>query len=120
MVVQVASRTVSKGSVTPAALDVETDVVSIVAQGEIYMVEGYLDLVNLEAADVLVVREYISADDANERQYATNSYSGSQSGPIVRFHTKTTQGPYKVTIEQTAGIERAVLYWFVREQMEVT
>ena len=119
MVLQVESRTVYKDSVTPGNLDVETDVVSIVAQAEIYMVEGYIDLVNLASNDVLVVREYLSADDVNERKYAKNTYSDAQDSPIVRFHTKTTQGPYKITIEQTAGTLRAVPYWVVREQMEV-
>jgi len=119
MPVRVASRTIYKDSVTPSALNTETNVVNIAAQAEIYMVEGYISLENLASGDTLVVREYISADEANLRKYAENTYSGAQDSPIVRFHTKTTKGPYRVTITQTSGTLRSVPYWFVKEQMEV-
>lgn len=120
MPVRVDSRTIYTGSVTPAALNTETNIVNIATQAEIYMVEGYVDLVNLASGDTLVVKEYISADDVNLRKYGEGSYSGAQGSPIVRFHTKTTKGPYRVTITQTAGTLKAILYWFVREQMLVT
>lgn len=120
MVVKVVSRTIYTGDVTPSALDTETNVVDIAAQAEIYMIEGYIDLVNLASGDTELVAEYISGDGTNLRKYAENSYSGAQSTPILRFHTKTTKGPYRVTIKQTGGTLRTVPYWFVREQMEVT
>lgn len=120
MPVVVESRTIYKSSVTPENLDEETDVVNIAAQSEIYLIEGYIDLVNLASGDTLIVKEYLSADEVNVRKYKTDSYSGAQGDPIVRFHTKTTKGGYKVTIEQTSGTLRAVPFWFVREQMVVT
>jgi len=119
MVVRIASRTVYKGTVTPTALNTETDVVSIPAQTEIYMVEGYIDLAALAVGDTEVVTEYINVDEVNTRVYEQLEFKDAQEKPIIRFHMKTMQNAYKVTINQTAGTLRAIPYWFVMELLEV-
>ena len=119
MPVVVASKTRYSGSVTPSALNTETTVVEITAQSDDYVVEGYLDLGALASGDTLVVKEYIAVDGANYRTYATVTYSGPVSDPIIRFHTKQLlySMKYKVTITQTAGTLRSFPYGFIQEVM---
>lgn len=119
MVVRVASRTVYDTPVTPGGLDVETNLIDIAAQGEIYNIEGYVDLVNLAADDILVIREYLSGDGTNLRLFFERTFNNARTLKALRFHSKTMQGPYRVTIEQTDGVVREILPWFVRLQMEV-
>jgi len=115
----VASKTRYTGSVTPSALNAETVVVDIGAQSDDYIVEGWIDLGALASGDAVVIREYIAVDGVNYRTYATVSYSGPVSDPIVRFHAKTLtyNMKYRVTVTQTSGTLRSFPYGFVLEVM---
>jgi len=119
MPVIIASKTRYTGAATPSALNAETTVVEITAQSDDYIVEGYIDLGNLASGDAVTVREYIALDGANYRTYATVSYSGAVSDPIIRFHAKTLPNTarYRVTITQTAGALRSFPYAFILEVM---
>lgn len=117
MTVTITSRTVTTDTCTPAALDTETTVIDNAAEGEIYTMEGYIDLNSLVAGEFLIVREKLSGDGSNLRTFSERVYEGGKNEKIVRFHTKTMQGPYRVTIEQTDGTVRGVPYWFVQLQM---
>ena len=119
MVVTVASRTITTGTCTPGGLNDETTAFDNAAETEIYIIEGYIDLSNLVATEYLIVREKLSGDGVNLVTAIQRTYEGGGDEKIVRFHTKTMIGPYRVTIEQSTGTVRAVPYWFVQLQMAV-
>ena len=120
MTVRLASRTIYSGTLTPLALNTETNVVNIPSQTEFYMIEGYIDLSPLASGDTLKVREYLAVDGSNLRKFCQTTYSGALEEPVIRFHTKTFRSAYRVTIEQTTGTLRNIPYWFILELAEVT
>jgi hypothetical protein len=115
--VVIVSKTEYAGTVTPSALNVETVVVDIPAQADTYIVEGWLDLSAMASGDVVVVCEYVAVDGVNLRRYACITYSGVQSDPVIRFHSKQLLGGmlYRVTVRQTAGVLRSFPYGFLLE-----
>jgi hypothetical protein len=117
MPVVVASKTRYSGTVTPSALNIETVVVDIGAQSDDYIVEGWLDLSAMRSGDTVVVCEYVAVDGVNLRRYACIAYSGVQSDPVVRFHSKQLLSHmlYRVTVTQTAGVLRSFPYGFLLE-----
>jgi len=117
MPVIVSSKSRYVGSVSPSSLNSETIVVDIPSQSDDYIVEGYIDLNALASGDQVIVREYIALDGTNYRTFATVTYSGPVSDPIVRFHTKTipNNAMYRVTITQTSGTLRTFNYGFILE-----
>ncbi|MBS7658118.1 hypothetical protein KEJ20_03040 [Candidatus Bathyarchaeota archaeon] len=119
MTILIGNRTIYQGSITPTALNTETTIIEVADQAEPNIVEGYLDLSNLQDEDVLIVKEYINVDGENLRLYAQATYSGAQAEPIIRFHSKTFQEGYKVTITQTSGTLRSIKYWFLRLEYAV-
>lgn len=106
-----------KDTLTPE-LSVETDVVSIPAGDHPFMVEGYIDLSNMEDGDTVTIKEYISADESTWSLYASQTFSGQQAEPLLRFHMKTVP-MYRVTITQTSGTAKQFKYWFIKEELEV-
>ena len=108
-----------KGTVTPSDLNVETTVVEVSGLGVPFIVEGYIDLSQLQEGDVVEVREYISVDGTNYRLFLKSSFSGVQESPIIRFHSKTFTDDmkYKVTIIQTQGAIRSFPYRFIVEKL---
>ena len=119
MPVIIQSKTEYTGTKTPSALNTETTIVEITAQADDYIVEGYIDLGALASGDSVTVKEYIAVDGANYKTYATVTYSGAVSDPIIRFHAKTLYKnmKYKVTVTQTAGTLRSFPYAFILEVM---
>jgi hypothetical protein len=120
MPVIIASKTEYTGTVSPSALNSETTVVEITAQSDTYIVEGWIDLGALASGDAVTIKVYVAVDGTNYRTYATVSYPGPVSDPIIRFHSmqlcKTMK--YKVTITQTAGTTlRSFPYGFIVEVM---
>ena len=115
----IASKTPYSGTVTPSDLNVETTVIEITGESDDYIVEGYLDLSQLQSGDEVVVREYIAVDGTNYRLFLKATFSGVQEQPIVRFHAKTLlkNMKYKVTITQTQGTLRSFPYGFIKEVM---
>ncbi|MEM0261492.1 MAG: hypothetical protein QW733_02070 [Desulfurococcaceae archaeon] len=115
MTIIIQSKTRYSGTVTPSALNTETIVVDIPVQADDYMVEGYLDLSQLQSGDTVVVTEYISVDGVNYQRFAQVTYSNAQSEPIIRFHSKTLLSNmlYRVTIKQSAGTLRSFPYGFI-------
>jgi hypothetical protein len=115
--VVIVSKTRYSGTVTPSALNVETIVVDIGAQSDDYIVEGWIDLSALGSGDTVVVCEYVAVDGVNLRRYACVTYSGVQSDPVVRFHSKQLLSHmlYRVTVTQTSGTLRSFPYGFLLE-----
>jgi len=107
------------GDVTPSDLNVETTVIEIAGEAEEYMVEGYIDVSQLQSGDSITIREYIAVDGVNYNTYITLTLSDAQQDPVLRFHTKTLlrSMKYKITITQTSGALRTFKYGFVEEVM---
>jgi len=122
MPVIIQSKTRYSGVITPPDINTETTVVEIQSQADDYLIEGYIDLGNMQSGDVVVVKEYIAVDGDNYRLFAQVTYSDVQSEPVIRFHTKTLlyDMKYKVTITQTAGTLRSFPYRFILELMGTT
>jgi hypothetical protein len=120
--VVVASKTEYTGTVTPSDLNVETTVVEITGASDDYIIEGYIDLSQLQSGDAVEVREYIAVDGANYQLYARVTYSGPVSEPVIRFHAKTLlyNMKYKVTIIQTQGTLKSFPYGFIQEVLGAT
>jgi hypothetical protein len=117
MPVVIASKSRFYGTVTPPALNTETTVVEIGAQSDDYIVEGYIDVSQLQSGDALEIREYIAVDGTNYQLFLHTTLSGSISEPVIRFHAKTLifLMKYKLTIAQTSGTPRSFPYGFVLE-----
>jgi len=119
MVVRIASRTIYAGTITPTALNTETDIVNIANQAEAYLIEGWLDVAELVSGDKLEVNEYACVDGLATYLFDKIILDGPVNKPIIRFHMKTLKNAYKVTINQKTGTLRGIDYWFIMEQLEV-
>ena len=103
-----------RGTVT-LSIGTEVSIVEIGTQTDHYIVEGWIDLGNLQDGDEVTVKEYVKVDGVNYRLFVATGYSGPVSEPIIRFHSKTLckDFSYKVTITQTSGTARDVPYCFI-------
>ena len=119
MPVVIASKTPYSGAVTPSDLNVETTVVEMGPESDDYIVEGYLDLSQLQSGDSVTVCEYIAVDGENYQKFLCVDFDGPVSEPVIRFHAKTLLSNmlYKVTITQKSGTLRSFPYGFIKEVM---
>ena len=110
-------------SVLVTEIGVEKTVVSLGPNDDDYIVEGYIDLGELQEGDTVRVCEYIavSIDEYTRvlRPLACLDYRGPLENPVVRFHTKTLLAHmlYRVTVTQLAGSPRSLPYSFIEEIM---
>lgn len=118
MLVYVADYKVYAGKVTITELNREYVVVDVPAVEDFYLVEGYLDLSNMDSDDSVEVKEYISVDGENLKPYSISRHKDVQEIPIIRFHTKTMRYQYRITINQLSGIGKTYPYWIIVEIME--
>jgi len=77
------------GTVTLSALDAETTIVELGPSADDWMVEGYVDLSNLQSGDMVTVNEYVALDGANYRLLYSATVAGPAQQPVLRLHTKT-------------------------------
>jgi hypothetical protein len=117
MPVIISSKSDYTGTITIPSLNTETTVIEVTGQTDDFIVEGYLDLSQLQNEDILTVTEYIAVDGVNYQQFLSSQFSGPVSMPIIRFHAKTIQKTmkYKVTVNQTSGTARNIPYGFIVE-----
>jgi len=110
----------SQGSVTPTALNTETDMINLADQTDDYIIEGQIDLSQLASGDEVVVKVYIAVDGVNQRLSDQMTFSGAQTVPIARVmaHTVAYNAKFRVTITQTAGTLRTFYYTFIHQIME--
>lgn len=121
MPVRIANKVDYAGTLSPAALNTEYDVVNVGAQADDYIVEGYIDVGQLAEGDEVELREYLAVDGTNLRPFERATLAGAQDLPIVRFHTKALYKNmlYKVTLKQTKGTLRSFPYAFIVQVLEV-
>ena len=120
MPVRIKEKHREQGSVTPSALDTETDLINLGDQSDDYIIEGQIDLSQLQSGDSVTIKVYIAVDGTNQRLVDKLDLSGAQEIPIVRVvaHTIPYNGKFRVTITQTAGTLRTFYYTFIYQIME--
>jgi len=110
-----------QGSVTPSALNTETDIINLPNQDDDYIIEGQVSLQNMGSGDSVELRAYIAVDGTNQRLVDKMTFTGAQEIPVVRVvaHTLAYNAKFRVTVKQTAGTLRAFPYTFILQVMEV-
>lgn len=102
---------VAKG--TKTADGTEQELVSVAGIGKH---EGWVDLTNMQAGDTVVVKEYVMLKSGGTfRVYATTTYNGVQAEPAIHVTRKLSEYGLKVTLQQTAGVNRDYDYEFLKE-----
>jgi len=121
MGVRIASKEDIIGTHTPSTLNTEETVIEIQGETDDYIIEGYIDLGNLNDGDEVIITEYISVDGENYRVYERQVFSNKQEKPVLRFHSKLfyKSMKYKITINQTKGTIRSFPYAFIKQVLEV-
>jgi len=120
MPVRIREKIRSQGSVTPPALDTETDIINLADQTDDYIIEGQIDLSALASGDEAVVKVYIAVDGVTQRLSDPMTFSGATGVPVVRVmaHTVLYNAKFRVTITQTTGTLRTFNYAFLYQIME--
>ena len=120
MPVRIRTKSRLQGSVTPAALNQETDIINLADQTDDYIVEGQISLQNMASGDAVVIKTYIAVDGTNQKQVDQITLKDAQTIPIVRIPSCTVayNGKFRVTITQTSGTLRAYPYSFIVQIME--
>jgi hypothetical protein len=122
MPVRIRTKSRLQGSVTPSALNQETDIINLADQTDDYIVEGQISLQNMASGDAVVIRTYIAVDGTNQKQVDQITLKDAQTIPIVRIPSCTVayNGKFRVTITQTSGTTlKAFPYTFIVQIMEV-
>jgi hypothetical protein len=120
MPVRIRAKTRLQGSVTPSALDTETNIVNLADQTDDYIVEGQISLQNLASGDTVIVRTYVAVDGTNQKKTDEKTFSGVQDISVVRIPAVTLayNAKFRLTVTQTAGTLRAYPYTVIYQIME--
>jgi len=118
--VRIAEKIRYQATVTPTALNTETDVINLPDQADDYIIEGQISLQNMATGDTVVIRVYIAVDGVTQVKSDEMTFSDAQAVPVVRViaHTLLYNAKFRVTITQTAGTLRAFPYSFLLQRME--
>jgi len=88
----------------------------IVEASGILNLEGYVDLSEMVEGDRVVLRRYVKIQEGDEyKLHASDTYSGVQAEPLVRFPFIAGYYGIKVTLQQTAGTYKNFPYQFFKE-----
>jgi hypothetical protein len=121
MPVRIKSKTRLQGSVTPSALNTETDIINLADQTDDFILEGQISLQNLASGDTVVLRIYVAVDGTNQIKIDEMTFSDAQTIPTVRVPAITLayNAKPRITVTQTAGTLRSYPYTIIIQQMEV-
>jgi len=110
-----------QGSVTPSALNTETDILNLGDYPDDYILEGQISLQNLASGDTVVLRVYIAVDGVNRVKSDEITLSGPVAVPVVRIPATTLayNAKPRITATQTSGTLRSIPYSFIVQVMEV-
>jgi len=85
-----------------------------------FILGAWLDLSKMEAADTIVLREYVKVKkDGTMAKYDEQSYSGVQPNPALFITSKPSVYGLKITLQQTAGALRPFDYIVFRQQSAI-
>jgi hypothetical protein len=121
MPVRIRTKQRLQGSVTPSALNTETNIINLSDQSDDFILEGFISLRNLASGDSVILRSYVAVDGTNQDKSDELSFSGAQSIPVVRIPATTLayNAKPRITVTQTAGTLRAFPYTIILQIMEV-
>jgi len=121
MPVVVSSKSSVRGYVKLPSLNTEVVVFQAGKESDDYMVEGYVDVRELETGSTIRVCESIAVDGVVDSTFLCVELSGEQDEPVLRFHTKTLLADmvYKVIIEQVYGYLIGIYYGFIKQVLGV-
>jgi len=119
MPIVIAEKKRFQGHIRPEALNKETVIIEIPGESDDYIVEGYIDLRELQEGDEVGICEYIAVDGSTPSAFICVTFRGRQEQPVIRFHTKTLLSNmlYKVVLKQLYGYLREIYYGFIVEVM---
>jgi len=122
MPVRIRTKSRLQGSVTPAALNQETDIINLGEQTDDFILEGQISLRNLAYGDTAIIRLYIAVDGINQDRSDEVQFSGSQPVPVFRIPAMTLayNAKPRITVTQTEGTPlKAFPYTIILQIMEV-
>lgn len=80
--------------------------------------EAYIDLRNMQAGDTIVLKEYYElvtlTPPIGYALYDSIPYVGAQAKPVVHFSRKLGGSKWKITAQQTAGVNRTLYFRSLR------
>jgi hypothetical protein len=80
--------------------------------------EGWIDLSPMQAGDVVVIRMYVKLTPTGDYvKYAEETYTDAQALPALHIVTLPARYGIKLTMQQTAGTNRAFSYQFFRKRV---
>jgi len=120
MVVRIKRKEEYSGTATPSALNAETDLINLGTYEGPIMLEGYVDLRNMQSGDSVTLRLYVAVDGSTRSKADEVVVDSPPSVPVVRLITMTLrkEAQPRVTITQTAGTLRSFPYWFIVQVLE--
>jgi len=120
MPVRIKQKHIYKGSVTPSALNTETNIIDLGDFSNDIIMEGHIDFGNLASGEKAVLKLYIAIDGTNRRQYGKVEVTGDDEDKIARIESMTLPNDAKprVTITQLNGSLRAFPYYIVIYELE--
>ncbi|MEM2249936.1 MAG: hypothetical protein QXO00_02385 [Candidatus Bathyarchaeia archaeon] len=78
--------------------------------------EGYVDLSAMTTGDTVTLTRYVKIQqDGEYKRHATETYTGPQADPLVRFPFIAGYYGIKVTLKQTSGTYKTFPYQFFKE-----
>jgi hypothetical protein len=122
MPVRIRAKTRLQGSVTPSALNTETNIINLPDQTDDFILEGQISLQNMSSGDSVVIRIYIAVDGANQVKSDEITFTDAQAIPVVRIPAVTLayNAKPRITITQTAGSTlKSFPYTIIIQVMEV-
>ncbi len=78
--------------------------------------EGYVDLSAMAEGDTVVLKRYVKIQEGGEyKLHASETYTGVQAEPLIRFPFIAGYYGIKVTLQQTSGTFKSFPYQFIKE-----
>ena len=75
------------------------------------VVEGYIDLGEMEDGDEVIIAQYVRVNyQTGWKRYAREVYTGKQVDPALYLTPKPCDYALKITLQQTKGILRSFIY----------
>jgi len=110
---QLVDETPTEGTLTADGTEQTLVEKDFTASPKVCHLDGLVNLVNMQAGDAITIREYMQNKAAGAYgKYAEETYSGAQTIPMLAVITRWARYKIKVTLQQTAGANRAYDYQF--------
>lgn len=120
MTVRISSKQEFQSSVTPSALNTETDLINLGTFSDTIIFEGYIDTSQMRSGDTATFNIYVAIDGTNRVLLDTVTVSGPLNPPVIHVLSSTLpkNARPRVTVNQTAGTLRKFSYYFIVEILE--